>query len=45
MDRGIVFRREKPSLGVDEDLPGLQETLCANFVEDKNCYIYPLLAR
>jgi hypothetical protein len=44
MDRGIVFRREKPSLGVDEDLLGLQVTFCVDFVEGKNCYIYSLLA-
>jgi len=32
----IVFRREKPFLGVDEDLLGLQATLTMSFREDEN---------
>ena len=40
MDKGIVFRREKSSLGVDEGLLGLQATLCVSFVEGKNYYVY-----
>lgn len=45
MARGIVFRREKPVLGADEDLFGVQATSLVSFVEDKNGCSYFLVAR
>lgn len=44
MARGIVFRREKPSLGVGEDFLGAQVIHTMSFVEGKNSYSYSLVA-